>query len=95
MFDISNSLIIRELNVIFTLVSSRGPEIRTGCTWDRFDDDGALCIVRRNNCKNLPTLLMEKRASQGALFCGFVVSCLEPECITYEGRGYMSFLWRA
>lgn len=44
-------------------VSEIGPEIRTGCTWDRFD--GALCIVRRNNYKKLPMLWMHKRANQG------------------------------
>ena len=78
-------------------VSEIGPEIRTGCTWDRFD--GALrVVVRRNNYKKLPMLsgCTRDRGNQGTpLFYGFTVCCSEPKCITYEGRGYMSFLWRA
>ena len=96
MFDISNSLIIGELNVIFTLERDR-----TGNTHRLHMgsiDDGALCKVcagtqLHKSANN--SSWMQKRANQGALLYGFGELCLEPECITYEGRGYMSFLWRA
>ena len=69
MFDISDSLRYGELNVFY--VSEIGPEIRTGCTWDRFD--GALCVVRRSNCKKLTTLLMYERAHRGTPSHGFIL----------------------
>ena len=103
MFDISNTLLLyRELNNKRNIYVSKRADRKYAPAAHGIDlmmvlyvlcVCGALKHKFYQNRTTAPWMHM-KSNNQGALYHGLRVSCLEPECITYDGRGYMSFLWR-